>query len=162
MVDGNQEAKRGITPVMKDVTNVKKINQKAAVMVQPKALFHQQKEIVSDVRPYMSEPIGRKRRPRGDDRTLVEMAKGKKVLSSDARLHLKKLQLRNKTKMKENLKLRSGIDNEKELQLLQEERRILAKKIKKKREILRLQRELEDVSYGKFSSEYQIEEHDSS
>lgn len=81
------------------------------------------------MRPSMSEPIGHKRRPKGDDKTLVETANGKKVLSSDAHLHLEKLQLRKKAKAEEKLKLHSRIDNEKELQLLEEERRILPEKI---------------------------------
>lgn len=76
---------------------------------------------------------------------LVETSKGKKVLSSDARLHLEKLQL-NKAKREERLKPQTYLEGEKELFLLEEERRILAEKIKKKEEILRLQRELDDIS----------------
>lgn len=49
-----------------------------------------------------------------------------------------------------------------ELRTLENERRLLAEKIKKKKEILKLQRELSDVSEGRVSSEYQTKDYDAS
>lgn len=85
MADTNPEMNKGITPVTKDVASVKRASQRATTVIQPQVLFHQPKQVISELRPSMSEPIGRKKRHKGDNRTLVETTKGKKVLSSDAR-----------------------------------------------------------------------------
>lgn len=64
--------------------------------------------------------------------------------------------------MKNEAKKQAGDIVDEELRTFENERRLLAEKIKKKKEILKLQRELSDVSEGKVSSEYQTEDYDSS
>lgn len=82
-------------------------------------------------------------------------------MSSDVRLHLEKLQRQQKTDEANNkTKLDDNIVDD-ELRTLETERKLLAVKIRKKREILRLQREFSDVSEGHISSEYQTKDYDS-
>lgn len=105
-------------------------------------------------RPTQSETLSQRKRPKGRYRTLVETSKGKRVLSSDARMHLEKLQ-RQKKKDEEDGTNPEGLDEvDEELKMLEKERRILAEKIKRKNEIMRLQKEFSDVSEGRTTSEY--------
>ena len=106
-----------------------------------------------------SEPIKRKHRPRGNDRTTVLTASGKQVLSSDARLHLEKVKVIRKGK--ESLKIFSRFRRTTRSWLrLEYERQILDAKLAKVKEIRKLQAELTLLT-SKKTSEYQTEEGDS-
>lgn len=158
MADEKQPVK-GITPKTKEIVTTKKSTKNKA-NISPQNLFIEDGDTNSGGGPSQSAPTARRSKPRKEDRTLVLTSQGKKVLSSDACLHLEKIKLQKKVAMTEIISKMNEVENE--LKMLDKERRILAEKIKQKREILRLQKELEDVSGGRLSSEYQTEEYESS
>lgn len=87
------------------------------------------------------------------------------MLSSDAMLHLEKINQRKKASgEKQILEEVNGVNIEvdEELQRLDKERRMLAEKIKHKKGILRLQKKLAEVSEGYTSSEYQTGDYEAS
>lgn len=86
---------------------------------------------------------------KGRDRTLVEALLRKKVLSSYSRLHLEKLQKRKKINEEEAVSFLGMDEEDEELKMLEKERRLLSKKIRKKKEIMKLQHDFIDVSEGK-------------
>lgn len=82
------------------------------------------------------------------------------MLISDARLHLQKSKRQNKAPEKQVIATNNvNIDDELCLDI---ERRMLMEKVKQRRELARLQKELNEVSEGRVSSEYQIENCESS
>lgn len=125
-------------------------------------LFLEEESPIVKQRPAYSDPLSQGKRSKDRDRTLIETSTGKKVLSSDIRLHLEKIQLQQKEEEEKKVKKQDiGVVDD-ELRTLETERKLLAEKIRKKKEILRLQCELSDVSEGRISSEYQTEDYDSS
>ncbi|KAK1378355.1 hypothetical protein POM88_025099 [Heracleum sosnowskyi] len=110
--------------------------------VEPQNLFEEEARSTSTSRPSQSEPGRDKTKPMKDNRMLVETTQGKKVLSSDARLHSEKIKLRKQ----QNVDVEDENPDEvvdPELVLLEKERRILLEKVRRKQEIARLQRELD-------------------
>lgn len=128
--------------------------------ISPQALFVEECDTNSGEKPTQSAPVSRRSNLKKDNRTLVLTPQGKKVLSSDARLHLEKIKSKNKAPETNDVPEARYEVNE-ELLRLDKERRILAEKVKQKKEIPRLQKEIEDISGGRVSSEYQTEEHES-
>lgn len=114
------------------------------------------------MRAHYKTLVSQGKRPKGLDKTLVETATEKKVLSSDIRLYLEKLQCQQR--LDEEDKTRKQTDGvvDDELRTLETELKLLAEKIGKKKEILGLQREFSNVSESRISSEYQTEDYDSS
>lgn len=128
--------------------------QKKARNLQPTRLCHHQEAVTPTThRPANSEPSGRKRRPRGDERTTVPTASGKLVLSSDARLHLEKV--KRKAIFKESQGRDLGAKPDSELLRLERERQLLEQKITHKREIHHLQLELHHSESDYETTEYQ-------
>lgn len=90
--DGQGPSKKFPQPT-KDIARIKKDARKHVahnVEVEPKAFFQSDAHTNSSERQTQSEPPHRRKKPRKDDRMLAETAQGKKVLSSEAQLHLEK------------------------------------------------------------------------
>ncbi|KAL8155745.1 hypothetical protein AgCh_000956 [Apium graveolens] len=85
----------------------------------------------------------RKRKTISDQRFRVQTSKGKKVLSSDIRLHSEKKE-RLKAQNQENPE--DPLDSDEELEFLEHEARRLQAKLERKREIHRLRRELQQTT----------------
>ncbi|KAL8095686.1 hypothetical protein AgCh_036903 [Apium graveolens] len=91
---------------------------------------------------------------------MVEAWTGQKVQSGEMRLHLDKTQL-NKDMFSDVAEEQAQNEGNEELQLLEQKRRLLSEKIKRIKEIIRLQREFSEMSESYESFEYQTKEHDS-
>lgn len=133
---------------------MKKQIHKEKIVLQPQILFPEEGSSVVKQRPAHSDPLSQGKWPKGRTKTLVETATGKRVLSSDVRLHLEKLQRQQKEDEEKDKRKQIVTTVNDELRSLDLERQLLAEKIKKKKEILRLQKELSDVSEGWATSEY--------
>lgn len=90
------EVNRLKAPATKEVGSVKKQPTKDKIHVQPLVLFPEEESPVLKQHPAHSDPLSQGKRPKSHEKTLVEIATGKKVLSSDVRLHLEKLQRQQK------------------------------------------------------------------
>ena len=91
-------------------------------------------------RPVSSDPTGRKKSHRQEHRTLVETPQGKKVLSSDACLHLEKL--KRKRQVLDTVTEEVNADLMAEVEALDKRRQLLELKVQQKEEIMRLQERL--------------------
>ena len=127
---------------------------------EPKQLFYETPPKLGVQSPARSDPTGHRRRSKKENRTLVKTAQGKSVLSSDIRLHLEKVKAQ--TQQAQEEEQRDLIETDGELARLDKERRVLQAKVRQRKEIQRLQLELEHASEGRVSTEYQTEERESS
>ena len=127
--------------------------------VVPRRLFGGEPSPFTTQSPTRSEPEGRRRRPKKEERTLVKTAQGRSVLTSDIRLHLEKVKAQQNPREQRRM---SSTEMDDELARLDKERRILEAKVRQRKTIHRLQEELDRVSEGRVSSEYQTNEHESS
>ena len=103
-------------------------------------LFTSEASDSSGDRPVSSDPTGRKKHRRKEHRTLVETPQGKRVLSSDARLHLERLKRQRQplgtVEEEVNAELQA------EVEALDKQRQLLELKVQQKEEIIRLQERL--------------------
>ncbi|KAL8110540.1 hypothetical protein AgCh_026314 [Apium graveolens] len=88
----------------------------------------------------------KKRKFVSDQRFRVHTSKGKKVLSSDIRLHLEKKERLNDQNQENPEEPEEPFDSDEELELLERETRRLQAKLERKREIHRLRRELQQTT----------------
>lgn len=117
----------------------------------PKCLFPPEQN--ADVRfnqAAVTTPKVKKRKHHVDTRTKVCTATKKKVLSSDVRLHLQKIQQR---KAQKEAEMDGGNCSNEELKLLEQETKRLQDKLEKHKEIRRLQLELQQTSISYHPSE---------
>ncbi|KAL8098061.1 hypothetical protein AgCh_030993 [Apium graveolens] len=134
--------------------------------LKPKCLFPPPEAPPEDQFPGLKDSLqrDRKRKTMSDQRFRVQTSKGKKVLSSDMRLHLEKKE-RLKAQNQENPE--DSLDSDEELEFLEHEAQRLQAKLERKREIHRLRRELQqttvqiegqdDEFYDKDDAEYEYE-----
>lgn len=121
--------------------------------LEPRCLFEDDEEDLEmvDVLPTQSEPAGGYRK-RGTS-MLVTTPQGKKVLNSDARLHLEKIKARNRAQQQQ-----LPLTIEEEVRKLDNMRRLLEAKLRQKQEIARLEAGLGFHGGKDPSSEYQTED----
>lgn len=149
-----------------DGRNTKKNEDREMSISQPQIVLQQEEGTTSGERSTQLDPLNQKKRPKGRDRALMETATGKKVLSSDIRLHLEKLKRQRNENEEKEINLQEldeqsedpltsttpdteEVDNEdEELQVLERELRLLVEKIRRKRENMRLQHGFSEVSEG--------------
>ena len=127
---------------------------------EPKQLFYETPLKPGVQSPARSDPTGHRMRSKKENRTMVKTAQGKSVLSSDIRLHLEKVKAQ--TQQAQEEEQRDLIETDDELARLDKERRVLQAKVRQRKEIQRLQQELEHAPEGRVSTEYQTEERESS
>lgn len=113
-------------------------------ILRPKCLFASEQGMKDQGKqPVTSTPKAQKRKHKTDTRKRVHTETGKKVLSSDMRLHLQKLRQR---KDQREAELVQGNCSDEELKLLEQETKRLQDKLEKHKEIRRLQMELQQTS----------------
>lgn len=113
-------------------------------VLRPKCLFPPEQD-ASDrgKQPVVTVPTAKKRKYKAYTRTRICTETGKRVLSSDMRLHLQKLR---QLKVQREAELEQGNCSDEELRLLEQETRRLQEKLEKHKEIRRLQLELQQTS----------------
>lgn len=152
MIDRSQTTKKFTITNIKEITSTKQVEKSKALMT-PQKLFHGGDELNKTERPSRSDPGGVQHGPIKDTRTRVLTPQGKQVLTSDTRLHQEKIKHENKAPDKQAT-VNNDVNVADELRRLDSERRMLIEKVKQKKEIARLQKELAEVS-GEFThSEY--------
>ncbi|KAL8148796.1 hypothetical protein AgCh_005966 [Apium graveolens] len=131
--DGAPKVIEGTAPTTKDVKSVsKKPDLKLKMVIQPQTLLFDQPDTISAERPTQSDPVNRKKRPKGREKVLIEASTGQKVLSSDMRLHLNKKQREKSVSNDEKIEVPLEQGDE-ELLMLEREHRLISEKSDAKR-----------------------------
>ena len=125
--------------------------------LEPRCLFEDDEDDLQmvDVLPAHSEPVGTYRKRAA--KMMVTTPQGKRVLTSDARLHLEKIKAQKKAQQQ-----RIPLTIEEEVRSLDNRRRLLEAKRRQKQEIERLETALGIHREIEPSTEYQTEDHDPS
>nr|XP_017245509.1 PREDICTED: uncharacterized protein LOC108217176 [Daucus carota subsp. sativus] len=125
--------------------------------LEPRCLFEDDEDDLQmvDVLPAHSEPVGTYRKRAA--KMMVTTPQGKRVLTSDARLHLEKIKAQKKAQQQ-----LIPLTIEEEVRSLDNRRRLLEAKLRQKQEIDRLEAALGIRKEIEPSAEYQTEDHDPS
>lgn len=166
MEDGKRIIEGKDAPRITDVATVKQTGKSRAVsnFVNPQAMFHEDGDISSGERPTRSEPVFAKRRCKKENKTVVLTPQGKKVLSCDVRLHPERIKQRRRVSDEKELSrayFEKDAEEDEELHHLDRERKLLAEKIKKRKEIMKLQKELAEISDSNVTLGYQTRNYES-